>query len=716
MGCGLLVATGFAAASALTQKVAAAEQASSFDVKPSWSSGTSRVQAGSPFVATLAPTTAKRCDVTIDGPQKGQLLRWTLQTSGTPIRLTLPTDPAATPGRWLVLASCVQRDDARQLTARMSLHLLGAGGRHLIGRHGALRKVVLTPHAQALVSSARHARVKVVAVVVKYGQSDLVGDDYPAAWRARRRDSVLDDWGNYNRESTSFVAWALASRNGFRMPFHSNAIAWAPLARKRGYTVDRHPAPGSVAYWGVGLGHVAYVRSVSGKAVQVEDYSWFGDGGRFGSRTVPASAFTSFIHFKDLATVPAPSPTSTGGTEPPTTGAGGGSSPGSTTSRTTTSQTTTTGTTTTTSRGGGGGGGGGGGSSATCSPSPCTQGTAVSHTITVADSDGADAKNATMTYKIERPNGLTNSSSNPAPLLVVFADQASDDSNFQALSATDRYVLLYIPQSHGGQYGDPVVSPTPSTQAPKTCGVSGTNNCDDIPWLQAVLQHTVCSGGSPCENIDPNKVYAAGASKGGLMTMAAVCDTRTSSYFHAAWVVSWLLTSPTVNSQTAAANCPAILGTSMPWSGGSWGGPAGLGANTNISIGFEGGDADGLACTAGLPSTCFDTGGYDSSSRWWWSVWQLAGAGGPPSPGTSAGSGVMFGTRLGCSGNPSTNTIYGAGNLLHKTIYTGCAHSNRATEALMVHTGGHAWAGLDGKGGLDSAAEAWNFFTSYGGH
>ena len=244
MGCGLLVATGFAAASALTQKVAAAEQASSFDVKPSWSSGTSRVQAGSPFVATLVPTTAKRCDVTIDGPQKGQLLRWTLQTSGTPIRLTLPTDRAATPGRWLVLASCVQRDDARQLTARMSLHLLGAGGRHLIGRHGALRKVVLTPHAQALVSSARHARVKVVAVVVKYGQSDLVGDDYPAAWRARRRDSVLDDWGNYNRESTSFVAWALASRNGFRMPFHSNAIAWAPLARERGYTVDRHSCAG----------------------------------------------------------------------------------------------------------------------------------------------------------------------------------------------------------------------------------------------------------------------------------------------------------------------------------------------------------------------------------------------------------------------------------------------------------------------------------------
>ena len=684
-GCGLLIAAGFVGASTLTQRTAAAVPPDSFDIKPSWTPRASDVRAGSSFVATLAPNTAKRCDVTISGPRKSDAVRWTIQANGMPIRLTLPTERAATPGRWTVLASCIQRYGARRLTARMTLDLLGSGGRHPLAQEGALRRFVIRPHPQALGGSETGASVKVARIAVTYGKSRATGDDYPAPWRTRR-DSVLDVWGNYNRECTSFVAWALASRNGFSMPFHANAIAWAAQARARGYRVDRNPTAGSVAYWGVGPGHVAYVQSVSGNAVQVEDYGWFGHAGRFDSRTVPASAFTSFIHFKDLKTLrPNATPTTlTGTTGQPTGG----------------SQNT-------------------GGSSATCSPWPCTSGAVVEHMLTAPDSDGTDAKNATFTYLIRRPVGLANSPSNLAPLLVLYDQPGLDDANLIAASNTDRFVILYIPPSHliGGvdQYADPVVSPTPVAQAPKTCGTDGANVCDDIPGLNMVLRQVVCSGAVPCENIDPNRVYAAGASKGALMTMAGICDTRTSSYFHAAWVVSWLLTSPAANSQTAAANCPAILGTSMAWSGGFWGGTAGLGANTNISIGFEGGDADSFACTAGLPSTCLDTGGYDLKNRWWWSVWQMAGDSNPPSPGSSAGSGVMFGARLGCSHSPSTNMRYGIGNQLHETTYTGCARPNRATLALMVHTGGHAWPGLDGKGGLDSATEAWNFFTRYGG-
>ena len=678
VGCALLVAVGFAGASVLTQRTAAAVRADSFDVKPAWAARTAHVVAGSSFVTTLAPTTAKRCDVTISGPRKGDAVRWTIQANGMPIRLTLPTERAATPGRWTVLASCIQRYGARRLSARMTLYLLGSDGRHPLARHGALRRFVIRPHPQALGGSETGASVKVARIAVTYGKSRATGDDYPAPWRTRR-DSVLDVWGNYNRECTSFVAWALASRNGFSMPFHANAIAWAAQARARGYRVDRNPTAGSVAYWGVGPGHVAYVERVSGNAVEVEDYGWFGHVGRFDSRTVPASAFTSFIHFKDLAT---PRPNAT-----PTT------------------QTSTTGGTENT-----------GGSNATCNPSPCTPGAVVSHTITVADSDGADARSVAMTYMIERPNGLTNSGSNLAPLVVVMSDPAGDDSGFQALSATDEFVVLYVPNTHAGEYGASTVSPAPGTIGPMTCGVSGRNPCDDIPWLKAILEQIVCAGSAPCENIDPNKVYVTGASKGGLMTLDAVCDTRTSSYFHAAWVVSSPLISPSTNDQRAAGNCPAILGTAMPWSGGFWGGVAGLAANTDLSIGFEGGDADGTLCAGTLlPRTCLDTGAYDLKNRWWWSVWQMAGDSNPPSPGTAAGSGVMFGARLGCSGAPSINTIYGAGNLLHKTIYTGCARPNRATLALMVHTGGHAWPGLDGKGGLSSAAEAWSFFTRYGG-
>lgn len=130
-------------------------------------------------------------------------------------------------------------------------------------------------------------------------------DDYPSKWRDIRMDSALDDWGMYNRQCTSFVAWKLASRNGFNMPFHANASKWATIAREKGYMVDSTPAVGSVAY---SANHVAWVEAVSGSYITVEDYNnvdsngngIYGDDGTYSRRTVPISKFWGYIHFKDL--------------------------------------------------------------------------------------------------------------------------------------------------------------------------------------------------------------------------------------------------------------------------------------------------------------------------------------------------------------------------------------------------------------------------------
>jgi len=122
----------------------------------------------------------------------------------------------------------------------------------------------------------------------------------------------MDPWGEYNRECTSFVAWALASRNGFTMPFYDNANNWGPRARALGYTVDQNPTPGSVA-WSA-LGHVAYVQDVSGAGVHIEEYNHYEDG-TYSSRTVPAATFTGYIHFQDRA---GGGPGSGGGTGPQT--------------------------------------------------------------------------------------------------------------------------------------------------------------------------------------------------------------------------------------------------------------------------------------------------------------------------------------------------------------------------------------------------------------
>jgi surface antigen len=137
-----------------------------------------------------------------------------------------------------------------------------------------------------------------VAVPDKRGAPDP-GDDYPAQLKSLRQDSVQDQWGEYNRECTSFVAWALATRNGFNMPFNDNATGWGPDARRRGYTVNSTPAKGAVA-WSPS-GHVAYVQDVVGGDVHIEEYNhgYPRNPGTYSTRTVPAGNF-QYIHFADL--------------------------------------------------------------------------------------------------------------------------------------------------------------------------------------------------------------------------------------------------------------------------------------------------------------------------------------------------------------------------------------------------------------------------------
>lgn len=135
--------------------------------------------------------------------------------------------------------------------------------------------------------------------------SGVIGDDYPAKWKHLDPDSHIDDWGMYVRYCTSFVAHRLSSTNKFELPrAYGNAEAWGGRARSEGYTVDNHPSRGSVAWsaassenWG--YGHVAWVAAVNGDMVTVEEYN-YGKRNAYNSRTVHKSAFTGYIHFKDL--------------------------------------------------------------------------------------------------------------------------------------------------------------------------------------------------------------------------------------------------------------------------------------------------------------------------------------------------------------------------------------------------------------------------------
>jgi surface antigen len=190
-------------------------------------------------------------------------------------------------------------------TAAVSSSGARGGGSH----HGTKRKH--RPHRQSLAGPVGEAPVRIVKapfVGGKGGGADP-GDDYPARWKNLPKDAVLDQWKEYNRECTSFVAWALHSRNGFDMPFYDNANRWGPDAARRGFVVNSTPGLGSVAWSNTGTwGHVAYVVAINGSNVTVEEYNEIVPGA-YDKRTAPASSFTGFIHFRDRPAESAPAST-----------------------------------------------------------------------------------------------------------------------------------------------------------------------------------------------------------------------------------------------------------------------------------------------------------------------------------------------------------------------------------------------------------------------
>jgi surface antigen len=133
------------------------------------------------------------------------------------------------------------------------------------------------------------------------------GDDYPYKNQCASADRV-DRWHFYKCECVSFVAWRINQvldikfTNMYKGQHWGNANLWDEAARKStGVKIDKKPKKNSVAQTdksGSGLGHVAWVKSVSddGKKVTVEEYNYKKD--KYGTRTVGVGEFEWYIHLK----------------------------------------------------------------------------------------------------------------------------------------------------------------------------------------------------------------------------------------------------------------------------------------------------------------------------------------------------------------------------------------------------------------------------------
>ncbi len=122
---------------------------------------------------------------------------------------------------------------------------------------------------------------------------------YPAVWANAPRDSLVDNWGMYNRECVSYTAWKVWA-TGRNMPYwggHGNANQWPANARAAGIPVDGTPRAGDVAISMAGYyGHAMYVERVnSDGTIFVSQYN-FAVQGEYSEMTIGTGGLY-FIHF-----------------------------------------------------------------------------------------------------------------------------------------------------------------------------------------------------------------------------------------------------------------------------------------------------------------------------------------------------------------------------------------------------------------------------------
>jgi peptidoglycan hydrolase CwlO-like protein len=111
------------------------------------------------------------------------------------------------------------------------------------------------------------------------------GDSYPEPWCGAEMDSLVDNWGMYNRECVSYTAWKV-HESGENMPYwggEGDAYEWISNAENDGIPVSSTPQAGDVGIYprsGVSpLGHAVYVESVNANGtINISQYNANNEG------------------------------------------------------------------------------------------------------------------------------------------------------------------------------------------------------------------------------------------------------------------------------------------------------------------------------------------------------------------------------------------------------------------------------------------------------
>lgn len=158
---------------------------------------------------------------------------------------------------------------------------------------------VRAQQAAAMAAAARQS----TGGSLNIGAGSASGGGYPAIWANAEQDTLVDNWGLYNRECVSYTAWKVASTGRYVPHFGGagNANQWPSTTARYGIANGSTPKAGSVAIWYVGAyGHAMYVEAVNGDGtITVSDYNNNMDGlgwGRYHYYTRSAAGLI-YIYF-----------------------------------------------------------------------------------------------------------------------------------------------------------------------------------------------------------------------------------------------------------------------------------------------------------------------------------------------------------------------------------------------------------------------------------
>lgn len=136
-----------------------------------------------------------------------------------------------------------------------------------------------------------------VPMLVMIDVGPACGGGYPRQWCEHPLDSVVDNWGMYNRECVSYTAFRVYS-SGRNVPLGlGDANNWPLQAKAQGVAVDGNPKVGDVAIrYGDDHGHSMYVESINNNGtINISQYNAHKTG-TFSQATITTAGLV-FIHF-----------------------------------------------------------------------------------------------------------------------------------------------------------------------------------------------------------------------------------------------------------------------------------------------------------------------------------------------------------------------------------------------------------------------------------